>query len=90
MHTPGTWFIEFGTVDIEVELENTGVYPAASGDAKLEPRADRTDFSVEVEDLPEGPYGGGAVVGTIQVKRLTDGSVEGELQFRNVILLPAP
>lgn len=80
--------IDFGSVEIEIELENAGVYPAASGDAKLEPRDDRADFSVEVEDLPEGPYGlriGGAMVGTIQVLTQADGSVEGELEFRDPV-----
>ena len=78
--------IDFGTVDIEVGLTNTGVFPAASGDAKLEPRVDRTDFSVEIEDVPVGSYGlriGGENVGTIEVRTLQDGSVEGELEFRN-------
>jgi hypothetical protein len=80
--------IDFGTVDIAVELANTGVYPAASGDARLEPRDDRTDFSVEIEDVPEGSYGlriGGNNVGTIEVVTLTDGSVEGEIEFRNPV-----
>jgi hypothetical protein len=78
--------IDFGTVEIEVELTNTGVYPQASGDAKLEPRADRTDFSVEIEDVPVGSYElriGGATKGTIEVMVMQDGSVEGELEFRN-------
>jgi len=83
--------IDYGTVDIEVELTNTGVFPAASGDAKLEPRADRTDFSVEIEDVPVGSYDlmiGFENVGTIEVREvrtLPDGSVEveGELEFRN-------
>ena len=78
---------DFGMMDIEVELENTGVYPLASGDAKLEPRADRTDFSVEVEDVPVGDYDlriGGDVVGSIEAVMM-DGSVEGELEFRNPV-----
>jgi hypothetical protein len=78
--------IDFGTVEIEVELNNTGVYPAASGDAKLEPRDDRTDFSVEIEDVPVGSYDlsiGGSIVGTIEVMQMMDGSVEGEIEFRN-------
>ena len=80
--------IDFGTVDIEVELTNTGVFPDASGDAKLEPRTDRTDFSVEIEDVPVGSYGlriGGETVGAIEVVMLQDGSVEGELEFRNPV-----
>ena len=80
--------IDFGTVEIEVELSNTGVYPLASGDARLEPRDDRTDFSVEIEDVPVGDYTlriGDNVVGTITVVQLADGSVEGELEFRNPV-----
>jgi hypothetical protein len=78
--------LDFGMVDIEVDLNNTGVYADASGDAKLEPRMDRADFSVEIEDVPVGPYDlriGGIVVGTIEVVQLQDGSIEGELEFRD-------
>lgn len=80
--------MDFGNIEIEVELTNTGVFPLASGDAKLEPRADRTDFSVEIEDVPVGSYGlrvGGETVGTIEVMMLQDGSFEGELEFRNPV-----
>jgi hypothetical protein len=80
--------IDWGTVEIEVELINPGVYPLASGRARLEPRDDRTDFSVEIEDVPEGSYAvsvGGEMVGNIQVVTLQDGSVEGDLEFRNPV-----
>jgi hypothetical protein len=80
--------MDFGMVDIDVALTNTGVYPAASGDAKLEPRMDRVDFSVEIEDVPEGAYGlrvGGDVVGTLQATVDVDGTVRGELEFRNPV-----
>ena len=80
--------LDFGTVDIEVALNNPGVYAEASGDAKLEPREDRTDFSVEIEDVPVGNYDlriGGNIVGTIEVATMPDGSVEGELEFRNPV-----
>jgi hypothetical protein len=80
--------MDFGQVEIEVDLNNTGVYPAASGDARLRPREDRTDFSVEIEDVPVGAYGlrvGGVNVGTIQVVVRQDGSIEGELEFRNPV-----
>jgi len=80
--------MDFGNIEIEVELTNTGVFPLASGDAKLEPRVDRTDFSVEIEDVPVGSYGlrvGGETVGTIEVMMMQDGSVEGELEFRNPV-----
>lgn len=80
--------IEFGIVDIEVDLTNTGTYPAASGDAKLEGRVDRAEFSVEIEDVPVGSYDlrvGGAVVGTIQAVLDPDNTVRGELEFRDPV-----
>lgn len=80
--------MDFGSLDIEVDLTNTGVYPAGSGDAKLEPRDDRADFSVEIEDVPVGNYSlriDGDTVGSIQVITLADGSVEGEIEFRNPV-----
>jgi len=42
--------------EIEVDLTNAGVFPEASGDAKFEARDDRTEFSVEIEDVPAGNY----------------------------------
>jgi len=57
-----------------------------SGHADFEERPDRIDFSVAIEDVPVGSYGlriGGETVGTIEVRTLQDGSVEGELEFRN-------
>ena len=80
--------IDFGTVDIEVDLTNTGVFAQASGDARLRPETDRTDFSVEIEDVPVGQYGlriGGTVVGTISVVQQMDGTISGELEFRNPV-----
>ena len=79
---------DFGMADIEVELSNPGVYPAASGDAKLEGRMDRADFSVEIEDVPAGSYDlsvGGEIVGTIQAALDDDGTVRGELEFRDPV-----
>jgi len=80
--------LDFGNVDIEVDLSNTGVFPLASGDAKLEPREDRTDFSVEIEDVPEGSYDlriGGDIVATIMAVMTQDGTVRGEVEFRNPV-----
>jgi hypothetical protein len=80
--------IDFGTTEIEVEFTNAGVFPQASGDARLRPREDRTDFRVEIEDVPEGGYPlrvGGQMVGTIPVTMRQDGSIEGELEFRNPV-----
>jgi len=80
--------IDFGMVEIDVDLTNTGVYPQASGDARLRPEADRTDFKVEIEDVPVGNYTlriADQVVGTITVMMLEDGTVEGGLEFRNPV-----
>jgi len=81
--------VDFGMVEIDVDLTNTGVYPLASGDARLRPESDRTDFKVEIEDVPVGSYTlrvADQVVGTITVvMMLEDGSVEGELEFRNPV-----
>jgi len=79
---------DFGMADIEVELSNPGVYPAASGDAKLEGRMDRADFSVEIEDVPAGSYDlsiGDEIVGTLQAALGVDGTVRGELEFRDPV-----
>ena len=79
--------IDFGTTEIEVDLSNMGVYPLASGDARLRPEIDRTDFRVEIEDVPAGNYAltvGGQTVGTI-IAELQDGTVVGELEFRNPV-----
>ena len=97
--------------------ETSGLVPAregitGSGHADFEERADRTEFSVEVEDLADGNYriivGGsdrgplivnmgigetefrspveaGQMVGTIPVTMRQDGSIEGELEFRNLV-----
>ncbi len=80
--------IDFGTTEIEVDLTNTGVYILASGDARLRPEVDRTDFSVEIEDVPVGDYDlriGDEIVGVITVMTQQDGSVEGELEFRSPV-----
>ncbi|MCJ7815764.1 MAG: hypothetical protein MUP31_06905, partial [Xanthomonadales bacterium] len=80
--------IDFGTAEIDVDLSNTGAFPAASGNARLRPRSDRTDFSVEIEDVPVGSYDlriGGDIVGTIHVTMMQDGSIQGELEFRDPV-----
>ena len=77
--------IDFGTGEIEVDLTNAGVFPEASGDAKFEARDDRTEFSVEIEDVPAGIYDlkvGGTSVGDIHAAMDKDGKVHGEAEFR--------
>jgi len=72
--------------EIEVSLSNSGVFPAASGDARyrIDDDGDR-DFDVEIEDLPVGGYDlvvGGVQRGTISVVAGDDGN-EGEIEFGN-------
>jgi len=72
--------------EIEVSLSNSGVFPAASGDARyrIDDEGDR-DFDVEIEDLPVGGYDlvvGGVQRGTISVVAGDDGN-EGEIEFGN-------
>jgi hypothetical protein len=54
----------------------------------LTSRPRNTDFSVEIEDVPSGSYDlsvGGEIVGTLQAALDTDGTVRGELEFRNPV-----
>lgn len=74
----------FGSLEVEINLTNQGVYPAGSGDAELEQRSNRVDFNVEIEDVPAGSYGlrvDGIERGTIAVVSTASGP-EGELEFR--------
>ncbi|GAB4174490.1 MAG: hypothetical protein Kow0020_10010 [Wenzhouxiangellaceae bacterium] len=73
-----------GTAEITVELDNTGVYPTGSGDARWRSDDGETDFDVEIEDVPVGDYTlavGGTVRGTISVTATDDGGTEGEIEF---------
>ncbi len=72
-------------IEIEVRLDNTGVLPGARGSAEWEQDDDRTEFTVEVKDLPEGDYPlhvGGVEVGIIEVVRKGNQN-RGELSFGN-------
>lgn len=70
---------------IRIDLENTGEEPQADGKAEFRlKKKRRTKFKVEVEDLTPANYDlvvGGVVRGTLDVRQLPDGRVEGELQF---------
>ncbi len=69
----------------EVQLQNTGVAPAADGKAELRIRKkNRMSFNVEAEDLAPANYDvvvGGVLRGTLDVRTLPDGRVEGEIEF---------
>ena len=73
-------------VEIEVDLENTGVLLDAEGEAEWEMNSNRVEFSVEVEDVPVGSYTlkvGGNEVGIIEAFEMHDGDVYGHIKFRD-------
>ncbi len=73
--------------DLVTFLSNVGPYGAASAKAKYEQRPDRTEFSVELEDLPTGSYAlrvNGVARGTISVVSVGSGT-RGELEFRSPV-----
>jgi hypothetical protein len=66
-------------------LENSGAFPAASGKLSFEQRSERTDFEIEVERLPPGPYAlrvDGTQVAQLQVS-LVNGVGRAELELRS-------
>lgn len=68
-------------------LANLGRYPAARAKARFEERATRTEFSVELEDLPIGAYEllvDGSPRATIRVATTARGT-EGEVEFRSPV-----
>ena len=73
-------------IEIEVDLENTGVLLDAEGEAEWEMNSNRVEFSVEVEDVPVGSYTlkvGGNEVGIIEAFEMHDGDVYGHIKFRD-------
>jgi hypothetical protein len=73
-------------VEIEVDMKSTGVLPGAEGEAEWEMNSSRVEFSVEIEDVPEGNYGlevAGIDRGTIEAFRMHDGDVHGRITFRD-------
>lgn len=71
----------------ETFLTNTGVAPAARARARFEQRADRTDFKVELEDLPAGSYAlnvAGVQRASIAVTARLGGT-QGEIEFRSPV-----
>ena len=47
---------EVGDSELQVGLTNAGILPGAEGEAEYRRRNGRTDFSVEIEDVPAGDY----------------------------------
>ena len=74
------------SVEIEVELVNTGVVPGAEGEAEWGMNAYRLRFSVEVQGVPPGSYPlyvGGIQVGVLDAVEMRDGAVYGRIGFRD-------
>ncbi len=74
--------------EIITPLLSTGIDTDASGKTKYEQRADRIDYSVEIEDLAVGVYElfvEDVLQGEITVNTLADGSTEGEIEFRDPV-----
>lgn len=73
-------------IEIEVELNNTGVLADAEGDAEWEMNSSRVEFSVDIEDVPTGSYAlkvGGEEVGIISAYERRNGEVFGRIRFRD-------
>ena len=73
-------------IEIEIDLENTGVLPEAKGETEWEMNSQRVEFSVEIEDVPVGSYPlqvGGIEVGMITAFQMHDGDVYGHIKFRD-------
>jgi hypothetical protein len=73
-------------IEIEIDLENTGVLSEAKGEAEWEMNTHRVEFSVEIEDVPVGSYPlhvGGNEAGVIDAFERHDGDVYGRIKFRD-------
>jgi hypothetical protein len=72
-----------GKQEISVEMDNTGVMPAAEGKATYEIKNNSVEFEVEIEDIPAGMYPLHVVNierGQIEVIE-DDGKFKGKLKF---------
>jgi hypothetical protein len=73
-------------IEIEADLNNTGVLADAEGEAEWEMNSSRVEFSVEIEDVPPGSYTlkvGGEEVGIIRAYERHNGGVFGLIRFRD-------
>jgi hypothetical protein len=82
----GDCVVDGDFVEIEVDLQVTGVLPEARGEAEWEMNSHRVMFSVAIENVPPGLYPlrvGGIEVGVIETFEMHDGDVYGRLGFRD-------
>lgn len=73
-------------VEIDADLQNSGVLADAKGRAEWEMNAERVRFAVEIKDVPLGLYSlhvGGQEVGVIETFEMHNGEVFGRLSFRD-------
>ena len=73
------------SIDVQAELQSSGVIPGAKGYAEWEMNSHRVQFSVEIENVPAGLYTlnvGGQDVGTIEVFQMHFGFY-GHITFRD-------
>jgi len=75
-------------VDIRSFFTVTTAGAGSSGKAEFEISGGRTNFNVEIEDLPVGDYDlsvDGIVHGSIRVVALSGGGTRGEIEFRSPV-----
>lgn len=73
-------------VEIEIELQDTGILAGAEGEAEWQMNAQRVRFSVEIQDVPAGWYTlhvGGAEVGVFEAFEMHYGDVYGRISFQD-------
>ncbi len=73
--------------EIIQSLQNAGVINGASGKMKFEERADRSEFSVEIEDVPAATYSifvDGSKRADLIAKNTANG-IQGEVEFRSPV-----
>jgi len=80
-------------LEIEVDLDNTGILADAEGEAEWDMNSERVMFAVEIEGIPAGGYAlrvDGVEVGTIQAFARHNGEIFGRLGFRDPAVYGMP
>ena len=72
------------SLEIEIDLENTGLLPNARGEAEWEMNTARVRFTVEIDGVSAGFYTlmvDGVEEGVIEAREMYDGYVYGRIRF---------
>ena len=80
-------------LEIEVDLENTGILADAEGEAEWDMNSERVMFAVEIAGVPAGDYAlrvDGVEVGTIRAFARHNGEIFGRLGFRDPAVYGMP